>query len=329
MMSWKDVSKTQPKASQLLTSSMRRSRLSHAYVFQGPQGAKKEDTAMVFAMSLFCHHKTGVEPCGSCPDCKRVRSGNHPDLHVLSPDGASIKIDQIRALQKEFTYTSMEAGYKFYMIRQAHLLTVQAANSLLKFLEEPGQQTIAVLLTDRPSRLLDTIISRCQCISFQPVSMDALTAELVEAGAGALKAHLASALTQDVQAALRMTEEEWFATARNVVIQLEKAIADHSGEALAIVQEDWVPLAKDMENPSLLFDILLLWYRDLLMVHSGQTNRLFFPDQQECLERQSLRQSKAKTAAHVAVILETKRHLEANANMQLLVEQLVFRLQEG
>ncbi|MFX3864258.1 DNA polymerase III subunit delta', partial [Streptococcus suis] len=92
-------------------------------------------------------------------------SGNHPDVHWIEPDGQSIKKGQIEALQEEFSKTGVESNQKLYIIRHADKMTNNAANSLLKFLEEPHRGTTAVLLTEQYHRMLPTIISRCQVLS--------------------------------------------------------------------------------------------------------------------------------------------------------------------
>src|SRR5690606_36803569 len=102
----------------------------------------------------------------NCTQCKRIQSGNHPDVHIIKPDGQSIKIEQISFLQKEFTYTGLESNRKVYIIEEADKMTVNAANRLLKFLEEPNQETVAILITSQIGKMLDTIVSRCQRITF-------------------------------------------------------------------------------------------------------------------------------------------------------------------
>ncbi|OVE62162.1 DNA polymerase III subunit delta', partial [Chryseobacterium mucoviscidosis] len=122
---------------------------------EGRKGTGKLDAATLLAKSFFCL-EDGAEPCESCRNCQRIESGNHPDVHVVHPDGLSIKKGQIQALQEEFSKTGLESHKKLYIISHADQMTVNAANSLLKFLEEPSSDTIAVLLTEQPQKLLDT-----------------------------------------------------------------------------------------------------------------------------------------------------------------------------
>src|SRR5690606_15750287 len=118
--------------------------------------------------------------CNECSDCRRIASRNHPDVHFFLPDGKSIKIDQIRKLRKEFSYRGSESNQKLYIIEHAERMTQNAANSLLKFLEEPNQHETALLLTEQMQQMLPTIISRCQTISFNPLPTSDLRSLLIE-----------------------------------------------------------------------------------------------------------------------------------------------------
>lgn len=119
----------------------------HIYLLESREQAK--EIALQLTKSYFCRERTGAEPCNQCADCKRIEKGNHPDVHMVEPDGASIKKHQVEFLQKEFNYRGMETSHKMYIIDEADKMTASAANSLLKFLEEPESPTLAILLTER------------------------------------------------------------------------------------------------------------------------------------------------------------------------------------
>lgn len=111
-MTWNKLSETQEKVVKIITNSIRKQRLSHAYLFDGPKGTGKRNVALQLAKTFFCANKQGEDACESCSDCKRITSGNHPDVHVIQPEGQSIKIEQIRNLKKEFSYRGMESVRK-------------------------------------------------------------------------------------------------------------------------------------------------------------------------------------------------------------------------
>src|SRR5699024_9634752 len=114
MKTWSDVAEIQPLASKIITNSIKKGRISHAYLIQVARGTGKTAIALLITMCLFCENKTDVETCHECNACKRIASGNHPDVHCIQPDGQSITIDQISYLQKVFSYSGLESTRKVY-----------------------------------------------------------------------------------------------------------------------------------------------------------------------------------------------------------------------
>ncbi|WHY72438.1 DNA polymerase III subunit delta' [Fictibacillus enclensis] len=328
-MSWEQLSKRQPRVVKTLTNTVRKDRLAHAYVFEGGHGTGKMDVALQLAKTFLCREKTDVEPCGECRDCRRIESGNHPDVHVVQPDGQSIKIDQIRGLQKEFAYHGMESEKKVYIVEHADRMTVQAANSLLKFLEEPTSSTIAILLTEQVHRLLETIMSRSQVLSFSPLPSDQLIAVLQNEGISLPMASMAAALTNDTSEALEICREEWFAQARDKVIQLTEELRSRPNQALVSLQENWLSFFKEKDQLDNALSLLLIWYKDLLFIQLSEPEHLVFVDQRQALEQQALHTSQKRISENMLAVLTAKQRLGANVNPQLLMEQLVLRLREG
>jgi DNA polymerase-3 subunit delta' len=167
--------KGQKRAIALLQAGFAAGRISHAYLFYGPKNCGKWPTALTFTQLLLCEAPRGAEPCGVCLPCRKVATDNHPDVEVIVPDGASLKIEQMRSMQEKVYYRSYEGKYKVFIIRQADQLTEQAANSLLKVLEEPPAQTVFLLLAEDLGKLPITIQSRCQLIPFAYLNSAGLT----------------------------------------------------------------------------------------------------------------------------------------------------------
>lgn len=144
-------------------------RLPHALLLAGPAGLGKGSFARRLARALLCEHPdTEGEACGQCRSCRLFRAGSHPDFSVVQPpeDGKIIKVDQIRALCAFLGYTAQYGGYKIALLEPADLMNVNAANSLLKTLEEPPGNGLLLLVTAQPARLPATVRSRCQKIRF-------------------------------------------------------------------------------------------------------------------------------------------------------------------
>jgi len=161
----KEILKQEP-AVNLLTLSLEKDRLSHAYLFTGPKGVGKETTAWAFLFHLFCE-KDKKNPCGECKACKKIEKEIHPDIRILYPEKKEITIGQIRETIYFLRYRPLEADYKIIFIREADKMNLEAGNALLKSLEEPPPYAIFILLTENFSKLLPTIISRSQIVRFR------------------------------------------------------------------------------------------------------------------------------------------------------------------
>jgi DNA polymerase-3 subunit delta' len=329
MRTWEKLAETQPTIVKMLTNSLEKDRLTHAYVFEGGRGTGKKETATLLAKSFFCHYKQGAEPCLTCRDCKRIDSGNHPDIHLIETDGASIKVDQIRHLKKEFSMRGLESKKKVYIVKEAEKMTDSAANSLLKFLEEPEGEALAILLTTQVQMLLKTIISRAQILSFAPLSSDLLVKKLVNDGISEKDALVVSRITSDLQESLELCQEDWIAQARNKVIQLIEDLSMRPKYAFITLQEEWIPFFKEKKDVQLGIDLMMLWYRDVIRMQVDQTNQIVYIDQEDKLQVQALKLSQEKLGNNLQAVMDAKRRLDANTAPQLLMEQLLLRLQEG
>jgi DNA polymerase-3 subunit delta' len=142
-------------------------RLSHAYVFYGPEASDMRTGAKILAQSLNCAGEPGGGPCGICLDCRKIELGIHPDVTWVLPDEASMKIGQIRPLRNIAQRKPIEGATKVIVLEDVHKMTDQAANSLLKLLEDPPESTVLILITQDVERMLPTVLSRCWAVPFQ------------------------------------------------------------------------------------------------------------------------------------------------------------------
>jgi DNA polymerase-3 subunit delta' len=148
---------------------------SHAYLFSGPSGAGKSEAALAFAAGLAC----ADNGCGECNTCRRVLEGVHPDVEVVAPEGNFIRKEEITEISMHSVYRPYEARAKVYIFLEAESFNAEAANALLKTLEEPPGHVHFLLVTDRLEQLQPTVVSRCQQVTFSPVPIPALTVDLV------------------------------------------------------------------------------------------------------------------------------------------------------
>ncbi|WP_089744011.1 DNA polymerase III subunit delta' [Gracilibacillus ureilyticus] len=327
MNSWEEMFQQQPIVSKMLTNSIKKKRISHAYLLYGDKGTGKYALAQLVAKSIFCKNKEGYEPCGTCLDCKRINSGNHPDLHIIHPDGASIKTDQIAHLKKEFTYTGLESNKKVYIIEHADKMTDNAANRLLKFLEEPSQETTAVLLTENSQSLLSTIRSRCQILALMPLNSKQLEQKLIETGITEGNARILTNFTRNLDEALDKSKDTWFAQARKLVVQLVEMLQNNRDEVPIFVHTQWMAHFKEKTQLQEGLDLLLVWFRDVIHYHMDDSSSIVFLHQMEKLEQASMYWSIQDITKHLQTIMEAKRKLEQNVHPQLVIEQLTLQIQ--
>ena len=148
---------------QAINRQLQQQRLSHAYLLQGESGIGKRQFAEALAALLLCRQPAAALPCGTCPDCRMLQSGAHPDLLRVSPTDNSlqIRIEQIRELAGFISMTSHSSARKLVILHPAEALNANSANALLKTLEEPAGNAVLLLVTDLPGRLLPTLRSRC------------------------------------------------------------------------------------------------------------------------------------------------------------------------
>ncbi|WP_173918034.1 DNA polymerase III subunit delta' [Halobacillus sp. Marseille-Q1614] len=326
-MTWNEMRELQPLVAQMLVNSFKKDRISHAYLFQGDKGTGKKEMGTLFAKSIFCKEKDGAEPCQQCRDCRRIDSGNHPDLHWISPDGQSIKKDQILNLQKEFSYTGLESNRKVYIIADADKMTTNASNRLLKFLEEPSRQTTAMLLTENSQAILNTIRSRCQILAFQPLNSDRIVQQLEEQGVSASNAKMLASLTNNLSEADELSNDEWFANARKLVIQLVEVLLNKPQEGLLFISHQWMPHFKERQQLQMGLDILMLWYHDLIHHNLGREQAIVFTQEKEKRNQAALRWSRQSVTKALSLILEAKRKIDQNVHPTLVMEQLTLQLQ--
>jgi DNA polymerase III subunit delta' len=327
---WDQLEELQPTVLKMLKNSLRKNRVAHAYLLEGMRGTGKREIALLFTKTLFCHDLVdGFKPCEACSNCKRINNGNHPDVHIVEPEGLSIKVDQIRSLQTEFSKKGVESLKKVYLLVHADKMSVSASNSLLKFLEEPSTGTVAFLLTEQPQQILPTILSRCQVLSFQPLSPQAMTKQLIENGVEPRRAPLLAQLTNSLDEALALNVDDWFAQAQKIVLKLYEVLKRNPLEAMVTLQGEWFLHFKEKEQIHRGLDLLLLIFKDLLYIQIDRHEQIVFLAESERLEQFALHTSRRRLTEQMSAILEAKRKLQANMNPQLMMEQLVLKLQEG
>lgn len=336
----------QDEAKRLLLAALREGP-ANAYLFHGPQGVGKRSAAFAFAAGLL-------------QDPRRVERRAHPDLYVLEPLGDQIRIDAVRDLRHDLHMRPFEADRRVYLVLGADLMNEDAADALLKDLEEPPDYAVLVLVASRPSRLPETILSRCQAVPFRRLSRPAVERHLaavrpdVDRSARAAASRLAAGRLDraerllDAGASARRTEllelarsvyaGERFdpgAAARTVV-----EAARSAGQVAAKAEGDGVEgtarereqrarrIARGAEREEILrsLDLLAGWYRDVLAASVGAVGVALNADRASELEEDGARIPATAAEEAVEAVLATQRSFELNVSPALALEALFVRV---
>ncbi|AZK45560.1 DNA polymerase III subunit delta' [Paenibacillus lentus] len=312
----------QDVAKGLLQSGLRRNQISHAYIFSGPPGSGQKAMAMAFVQALFCTEHED-DACGECLECRKVLHGNHPDLHYIAPEGSTIKIDQIRDLQRIFSYRSESGNPKAYIIDESEKMTVQAANSLLKFLEEPPSPAVAILLSDNGRALLPTIQSRAQWVPFTPLDPEQMLQFLSNEGFSPTLSRCAVHLAAGLGPCRELLQQNWFAEIRNVVLQLGKESAGRGGTPLITAQQI-IFKAGLSDHLDMLFNLFHLWFKDMLLALYHRHDQIVFIDELDFINRHASSRSQEYWVQAMALAADSRKKLRQNMNGQLCVEQFLI-----
>lgn len=294
-------------------------RIAHAYLFVGPEGCGKHKTAVALIKALYCTDACG---CGVCHSCKRVAAIQHPDLHTLEPDGAFIKIDQVRQLQRELSLRPYEAPFKSCIIDDADRFNQASGNSLLKTLEEPPGNALIILLTSNLDAVLPTIRSRCQPLSFQQLPENAVIQILTGQGIAPETARLAASLSAGSPGrALSLCADGALHNRREFLEQ----ILSTTGEGISQLFLRSERLAADKETLPELLDLLVTFLRDLLHLYTG-SRELVNRDLEELLRSEYSARPPERIMEMIEQVIETRKALRRNVNARLAMDVLLMRL---
>ena len=256
------------------------SRLPHAMLFVGPPSVGKTSFARAFAQALLCetHLPQDLAPCGTCPGCKQVIAETHPDfIAVRRPeDKQALPVDSIRALCGKLSLKPISGKYRIAIVEDADNLTEESANAFLKTLEEPGPGSVLILIGSAPETQLETVVSRCQVVRFQPLTPDDIAAILIERGLIAQTdqaQRLAQQAEGSVARAMALADLEYQDT-RTAVIQ---ELVDHSPPSAPRIARLIEDLAKNASKESsvqrrraiLILEDLSRFFRDVLWSGAG------------------------------------------------------------
>nr|HID58885.1 DNA polymerase III subunit delta' [Desulfobacterales bacterium] len=313
----------QERPIRFLQQSLKKGMVANAYLFTGIEGIGKRTTATVFAMALNCLSPDGASPCGSCRSCRKIGSGNHPDVIYLERKGAFIRIDQVRELFREISFRPFEGKKRVVIITNAHTMNHEAANALLKVLEEPPAKTTFILTASQESDLLPTIVSRCQHITFSPIPAEKIAEVLIqERGLKKEEAMpLAVCAGGSLKKALSADVKDWMDWRKQLIEEFHTALSG----SMQNIFEFSCRISPDRERLIDALEVLGSWFRDVLFRRLGFSN-IINKDFNERIEEASRGNSIQELLMGISAIESAKNDILKNCNRRLRVEVMMIDL---
>ena len=307
------------KAKHLIARALRANRIPHAYLFRGPDGVGKKRFAHGVAMAINCRNRELETACGRCPSCRKYLSGNHPDLTLISPIKGTIRIEQIRALAGELSYPPFEAAMRVVILEDIQTMRREAANSLLKTLEEPPADNLIILTADSSREILPTLLSRCQVLPFAPLRHEHVSRVLLDLGLPLETARLLVGFAEGSPGrALVFEKGEMVAVYREVVDLLDDPQL-HPDRDLGPILSAAEKMAALKEDLPVFLGMLRSWFGKELhrTVGGGMVEGAAQP-------RKSW--SSTELFATLQAISRAENELARNCSRNLVCEVLLFRL---
>src|SRR6266849_1299966 len=307
-------------------------RVRHAYLFTGPEHIGKTLLAQRFAQTLLCTggpdpNLVPQNPCGVCLSCRKVLHGNHPDVHIIAraPDKQFILIEQVRALQSDSARKRLEGRYNIFIIQGMQEMNVQAANCLLKTLEEPEPGVVLLLTAPDPGLLLPTILSRVQQVPMQLLTTKQIKSALedrwqVEPDEANLIAALAAGRMG--WAAQAVEDEDMLAERQAQLETLAKLSTAGKVQRFEVAQR----LSADSDKVRGILELWLLWWRDMLLAANNCLDLIVNVDMRGLIQKQAAKIGAAESQRMVRSILGTMEALEQNVNARIALEVLMLDL---
>ncbi|MCI5792069.1 MAG: DNA polymerase III subunit [Lachnospiraceae bacterium] len=307
-------------------------RIQHAYMLTGEKGSGKRTMTEAFLLELFCTDKdeaTG-EPCMHCPECKKIMSGNHPDvIYITHEKEKTISVDEIRGqLMDTIDIKPFEGGYKVYIIPDAEKLSVQAQNALLKTLEEPPEYAVIILLAADDKQLLDTIRSRVVIEKMKPLTDSTITEYMQKKlGAEGEKLRICVAFSRgNLGRAIELYQSEQFSDWYQRLMKITRNIKNMDSVDIRI---EIAKLRNSCPDIYEALDLLELWYRDLTMyMVTKDMNGLVFYGEAKALMAMASVSSYNGVQEIMNRIQVCRDRLNANVNPELSLELLFLTMKE-
>lgn len=291
----------------IMLNAINNNKLSHAYLFDAGGNSDVMDIVLSFVKMIVCLDINSDDERLNI--CNRIDDGNYIDVKIIEPNGMWIKKEQLLDLQSEFSKKAIEGSKKIYIIKSADKMNVQTANSILKFLEEPVDDIIAILIVDNINLVLPTIISRCQLIK--------LNKKKYEDTSLLNFSNMCADTKYD-----RFNDIEKNRIIDNV-INFIMMIENHGLDTLIYTKSKWHNNFKDREDNIMAIELMINFYYDVIKYNSGLEIN-FFKDRVNDIEMVSMKNVLFDIANKIEILDNAKNNLKINMNINLLIDKLII-----
>jgi len=297
--------------------------LSHAYLFDLNNNVYAEKMILAFVKSILCTEHLNKEEYNNCSKCKRIDEEKYSELKKIYPDGQYIKKEQLDELQKNFSTKALESNYRIYIIYDADKLNTSAANSLLKFLEEPEEGILAILLTNNVNKVLKTISSRCQILNFKQNNVNEfISINNIEKDITLYKLLFTVFKISDINLI-----EEYHREFINSVLKYIKYYETNGVKSIINEKSLFLDVFKEKEEIYNFFELLVLFYRDVINIKLNR-KLMFFDDNKSLLELVSIKNTIDNILKKIDIIIKKQKLIRNNINTNMLVDSLIIDMEE-
>lgn len=313
-----DFIEEQKIATKILKNAVKKNKVSHAYLLETNGYEKKEQFLLSFVKYLLCPNQySNSTNCKNCYQCQNIEKNNFSEVKHIYPEGLWIKKEQLLDLQKEFSEKSIHSDKRIYIIHEAEKMNSSASNSILKFLEEPEDNIIAILVTDNVHQLLDTILSRCQIISLRKNNIY-------------IKENLIERLKQEIEWTdeLNQLEDEIILDKITKTIEFIDYFEKNHLDVILYTQSKFHEFFQDKNEIILFFNLASLFYLEILKYKTKQQITLFL-DYNTIISSISNINTIEKLTNKIEIIINAKNHVKYNINSNLLIDKLIIDMNGG
>lgn len=319
------LEKYQPIIYRTFVNAINKKQISHAYLLSGEPGTPLLGCATYLAKSLICDSPSPLA-CNTCFTCLRLDEGNYADFILLDGSQKTIKKDDIQKIEQTFEKKALESkGIMIYIIHLVENMTIEAINSLLKFLEEPTDNIYAFLTTENELKVLPTIISRAQRLTLKKMIQSEVIALSLTQEINKDDAEILSFFYNDPLEIKKIAFEDEYQLAKENVLSFLKALIENENKSIYIMQKNISSVIKTKESARFFLDLLSIFLQEIVVVKGNQDSIL----QSYVNILTSLSNVLNDINSTIVEVMNARSNLDLNVNIPLLLDHIAFEITKG